>query len=288
MANIRLIKRRIRSAKNIAQITKAMELVAASKMRKAQAAALSGRLYADKIYEVVMRLTPRVDLTTHPLLTRPKEASKRHLVIVLSTNKGLCGGLNASLFRFLLREYSTSMRQQGFITIGRKGSEFLTRIGSSIAADFSETTPFTRVVPALTELITKEFVSGAYEAIDLCYNRFVSVLTQEPVKKTILPIRLALPIQPSENKQPADIVIEPNAKDVLNSLLPHYLENQIRDAILQSEASEHSARMIAMRNATDNANSLMEELTLLYNKARQEKITYEISDLVTARLAVEV
>lgn len=287
MANIRLIKRRIRSATNIAQITKAMELVAASKMRKAQAAAVSGRFYADKIYEVVMRLAPLVDLTVHPLLTPHKEASKRHLIIVLSTNKGLCGGLNANLFRFLLREYSTSIRVHGFMTLGHKGSEFLTRVGSSITADFSETTPFTRVVPALIQLVTKEFVSGAYEAIDLCYNRFVSVRTQEPVKKTILPIRLTLPVHPSENKQPADIVIEPNAKDVLNSLLPHYLENQIRDAILQAEASEHSARMIAMHDATDSANSLMKELTLLYNKARQEKITYEISDLVTARLAVE-
>lgn len=282
MANIRLIKGRIRSAKNIAQITKAMELVAASKMRKAQALALSGKLYANKIHEIVMRLSSRVDLSDHELLKKPEGSVSRRLVIVLSTNKGLCGGLNANLFRFFLRTYPSASSHR-FVAIGKKASDFLIRIGGVVTADFSHIVPFVQSVPAVTELVTAEFLTGNWGGVDLVYNEFLSVLRQEPRKKTILPLTLTA----DESQKPLPFAIEPTIPEVFNELLPHYLENQIRDALLQAEASEHSARMIAMRNATDNAQNLTDELTLIYNKARQEKITYEISDIVTARLAVE-
>lgn len=284
MANIRLIRGRIKSAKNISQITKAMELVSASKMRKAQASALSGKRYASKIYEMVMELSSKVDYVHHPLLTKPKKLTGKRLVVFLSSNKGLCGGLNTNLFRFALQTYKEG--NQEYITIGKKGATFVYRVGKTIIADFSTMNPVHLVVSPLTDLITKAFLDGQYDGVDILYSEFISALKQNPRKKTLLP--LTLDVESEQKKEPIlNIVIEPNAQEVFDSLLPHYLENQIRDAVHQAEASEHSARMVAMRNATDNAVSLTEELTLLYNKARQEKITYEITDMVTARLATE-
>lgn len=286
MANIRLIKGRIRSAKNIAQITKAMELVAASKMKRAQGAASAGKLYAQKIYDMVMELSSGVDTSSHPLLSSHGAAGKR-LVVLISTNKGLAGGLNANLFRFLTREYP-KLAGVDFVAVGRKGADFLSRMGASLTADFSTTVPFVSAVPALVDLATREFTRGTYEAVDLVYSEFFSALNQSPRKKTIMPLSLeSKPEHATQEAAVREFVIEPSKQEVFDLLLPHYVENQVRDAILQAEASEHSARMVAMRNATDNALSLMDALTVMYNKARQEKITYEISDMVTARLAVE-
>lgn len=284
MANIRLIKRRIKSAKNIAQITKAMELVAAAKMKKAQAAALSGKLYAQKIYEMVMRLAKRTDFRNHKLLQTPPLTGKR-LVVLLSTNKGLCGGLNTSLFRFFMKQYPHNASYD-VVSIGKKGADFVTRLGHGVKADFSDTTPWERVVPALVTYLTEQFLTESYDAVDLVSNEFLSVSKQIPRAKTILP--LTITGEAAQDDEGAyEFLIEPSVEEVFAALLPHYVENQIRDAVLQAEAAEHSARMIAMHNATDNANSLQDDLTLQYNKARQEKITYEITDMVTARLAVE-
>ena len=287
MANIRLIKRRIKSAKNIAQITKAMELVAAAKMKKAQAAAIAGKLYAEKIYGMVMRLASRTDFRNHALLLTPPPTGKR-LIVLLSTNKGLCGGLNTSLFRFFMRQYP-SMTKHEVVTLGKKGADFITRLGHGVKADFSDTTPWERIVPAVVEYLTTAFLTGAYDGVDLLSNEFLSITKQEPRAKAILPLMITREAVAKDDEEGTyEFLIEPNVEDVFAALLPHYLENQIRDAVLQAEAAEHSARMIAMHNATDNANSLQDDLTLLYNKARQEKITYEITDIVTARLAVEV
>lgn len=285
MANIRLIKRRIKSSQNIAQITRAMELVAAAKMKKAQLAALSGKLYADKIYEMVMRSATMVSLETHPLLRKPKPTGKR-LVILISTNKGLCGGLNTALFRFFVHQYPKNSSYD-LMTLGKKGADFMTRIGHSIKADFSDTIPFESTIPAFVTLITDEYLKGIYEGVDIVSNEFLSLVNHEPRKKTLLPLMLEHKTAYIKKEASYDLLIEPNAEEVFNLLLPHYMENQIRDAVLEAEASEHSARMIAMHNATDNAQSLKHELTLMYNKVRQEKITYEITDMVTARLAVE-
>ena len=285
MANIRLIRRRIKSAQNIAQITKAMELVAASKMKKAQAAAISGKLYAQKIYDMVMQLSDRVDLASHPLLRKPTQLSGKTLVIVASSNKGLCGGLNTSLFRFIMTQYDR-FNALSCISVGKKGTTFLVRTGATLVADFSETQTLSESIPAITKLAIDAFTTGEADQVDLVYNEFLSVARQMPKRKTILPLSIEQ-AKAHEKKQATDILIEPSIEEVFSSLLPHYMENQIRDALLQSEASEHSARMIAMRNATDNALSLMGDLTLLYNKARQEKITYEITDMVTARLTVK-
>lgn len=284
MANIRLIKGRIKSAKNIAQITKAMELVAASKMKKAQARALSGKLYAQKIYDMVMELSDRIGTSTHPLLQKKAHESGRKLVIFISTNKGLCGGLNTNLFRYYLQSHSDA-RLIDAVTMGHKGASFLTQTGATIKADFSNVSSFMSVVPAVIELLSKEYSNGAYDEVELVFNEFLTIMHQEPRRKTILPLTLEQKTAAS-TKAPGMLSIEPNVKDVFDALIPHYLENQLRDAILEAEASEHSARMLAMRNATDNANALTDDLTLVYNKARQEKITYEISDIITATLGL--
>lgn len=284
MSNIRLIKGRIKTAKNISQITKAMELVAASKMRKAQAAAIAGKLYAQKIRELVGTLASRTDVTNHPLLAIPKVKTGRRLVILISTNKGLCGGLNTNLFRFAIREYP-DMEKNSFVSVGKKGTHFVTQVKGELKADFSEHVPFVANVPAVTELLTTEYTNQTVSSVDLVYNEFESALKQNPVRKTILPLKIE--DITSSDLPTGEFLIEPSVRAVFDTLIPHYLENQVRDAVLQAEASEQSARMVAMRNATDNALSFMEELTLLYNKARQEKITYEISDMVTARLASE-
>jgi F-type H+-transporting ATPase subunit gamma len=286
MASIRILRRRIKSAKNIAQITKAMELVAASKMKKAQAAALSGKLYAQKIYEMVIRSSGSVDMSIHPYLTKPNVLTGKRLVILISTNKGLCGGLNSNLFRFYIRTFPT-LSAIDTITIGKKGAETVVRLGGKLLADFS-TPPFIGSVPALTELFTKEYLRGAYDGVDIVSNEFKSALQQHPRIKTLLPLTISsIDTEGAQAAKTQESLIEPSKKELFDSLLPHYIENQLRDAILQAEASEHSARMVAMRNATDNALSLIDELTLVYNKERQANITFEIADLVTARLAAE-
>jgi F-type H+-transporting ATPase subunit gamma len=284
MASIRLLRNRIKSVKNIAQITKAMEMVAASKMKKAQAQALSGKLYAQKIFDMVMELGSRSDISHHPLLMKPVGTGGKRLVIVLSTNKGLCGSLNTNLFRYFMDTYPATSAHD-YVTLGKKGADIIVRTGGSLKADFSQNATFLETVPALAELAIDGFLSKTYEGVDLIYNEFFSALKQSPKRKTILPLVMEM----SQVKEPAgekEFLIEPSISEVFNELLPHYIENQIRDAILQAEASEHSARMVAMRNATDNAKSRIEDLTLMYNKARQEKITYEISDMITARMTV--
>lgn len=285
MANIRLIKRRIKSANNISQITRAMEMVAASKMKKAQEKAILGKPYAEKIYEAVQELASHIDKKRHPLLS-PGNPDGRILIIIVSTNKGLCGGLNTNLFR-QLNNWWGKEKNVDYATIGKKGQSFIVRRGKHLIADFSEKTPFTDSVGALTDLLVDGFYKGTYKEIYLVYNTFLTVLKQIPTKKMIAPI-LSFEESKAENSVKfSEFVIEPSVDDVLSSLLPHYIENHIRTAIYEAEASEHSARMIAMKNATDSALDFTAELTLLYNKARQEKITYEIADLVTARLAVE-
>lgn len=286
MANIRLIKRRIKTAKNISQITKAMELVAAAKMKKAQNAAISGKQYAEKIYEMVMRLSKHTDYRSHPLLMIPKPAGKR-LLVLLSTNKGLNGSLNSTLFRYLMHAYPT-FSGHDLITVGKKGADFVTRTGHSVNADFSDTTPRSHVVPALVDLVIRSFLDGGYDGVDIVSNEFISVVKQQPRIKTLLPLTISGNGSPQdEDTQAIDFLVEPSVEEVFSTLLPHYVENQVRDAVLQAEACEYAAQMIAMHNATDNANALQDDLTLVYNKARQEKITYEITDMTTARLAVE-
>ena len=285
MQNLRVIKGRIKSAKNIAQITKAMELVAASKMKKAQAAAESGKLYAEMIREMVMKLGTKVDMSSHPLLIKPKVLTGKKAIILISTNKGLCGSLNTNLFRHMMHEYS-DIKQHTVVALGNKGAMFASMMGATVKADFSTQGSFTHIVEAVTTLVSEQFLSGTIDGVDIVYNQFVSVLKQQPRVKSILPLTVDSLTLETKKDAGYEFLIEPNPTEIFDRLLPEYVENQIRDAILQAEASEHAARMVAMRNATDNAKSFISDLTLIYNKIRQEKITNEIADLVTARAAI--
>lgn len=287
MANEKLIKGRIRSAKNISQITRAMQMVAASKMRRAQAAALSGRPYAQKIAEMVATFVKRIDQSAHPLLKQNLEG--KTLIVLISTNKGLLGGLNTNLFKSVTHWFTSGQLEQAvFVALGKKGESFLVRNRWNLQADFSENVPFSSNIPALTTFITEGYLKGEFKEVFLVYSNFISALNQEPVHKKILPIAEFGQENNADKKLDAalDFVVEPSIEAILDTLLFHYLENQVRDSVLEAEASEHSARMLAMKNATDNALELVDLLTLEYNKARQEKITFEIADMVTARMAV--
>ena len=173
MANVRLIRRRIISAKNISQITKAMELVAASKMKKAQLQALAGKLYAQKIYDMVMRVAERLKEVSHPLLTSPQLPTGKKLALIITTNKGLCGGLNTGLFRYCLREIA-DLNHYSFITLGKKGARFVAQSGWNVIADFSDISPFSLSASAVNDLIVKEFLTMHYDAVDIIYNEFIT------------------------------------------------------------------------------------------------------------------
>lgn len=286
MAQIRVIKKRIKSATNIAQITKAMQMVAASRMRRAQDQAIKAKPYQAKIIDAVRELAGKVDITAHPLLQigNPDGAT---LVIVVATNKGMCGGLNNNLFRKIVATFPTDKKMQ-LVSLGKKAQSFGTKSGYQLTADFSSEN-YLDAVPAITDLFVKGFLNGEYGKVYIAFNRFVSALRQEPTVVQILPLKLqddALTTNTDTNPDTfAEFLIEPSIASVLNALLPHYIEIQVRNAMLESYASEHSARMIAMKNATDNAHSLIDDLTLSYNRLRQEKITYEIADIVTAQLS---
>lgn len=282
MATIRSIQKRIKSAKNISQITKAMQMVSASKMRRAQDAAVKAKPYQEKIVEAVHMLSSGVDRSAHPLLREASETGKT-LVVIISTNKGLCGGLNTTLFRSVTKWFGTG-NDVLYVTLGKKGQQFVLRNNKSLTADFSGD-EFLESAQPVTELFVNQFVEGTYKEVYIVYNKFINSLNQKPARERVLPIELET-TEETEHTD-ASFTIEPSTARVLNALLPHYVEIQVRSAIVEAAASEHSARMIAMKNATDNAKNLISDLTLAYNRLRQEKITYEIADIVTARVSME-
>ena len=205
---------------------------------------------------------------------------------MLSTNKGLCGGLNNNLFRKVIQWFDDTSNVQ-FISLGKKSEGFVARSGYQLSADFSSDN-FLDAVSAITELFVSGFLKGELKSVFVAFNRFISSFKQEPVMVQILPLALTDPAiaanTDTNHARFAEFLIEPSMHEVLDALLPHYVEIQVRNAILEASASEHSARMMAMKNATDNANFLIDDLTVAYNRLRQEKITYEIADIVTAQM----
>lgn len=287
MASLRDIRRRIKSVKNTSQITKAMQMVAASKMRKAQTVALNGRPYAELLNRVLVSLRDRVDSSIHPLLERREVHNE--LVVVFSTDKGLCGGLNTNLFREVL-QFDKSRTQ--FVTVGRKASQFLSRTGRKILADFPlNDHPTFLESKAISKLAIEKFLDGEVDKVTVLFPRFVNTLSQVPTALTLLPItslaELGLEQTPEKAIDPeGGVLFEPSPASVLEVILPYYVHFELFQMLLSTRASEHSARMVAMKNATDNAKSLVKDLTLEYNKARQASITNEILEISTAQLAM--
>lgn len=289
MASTRDIRRRIKSVKNTRQITKAMELVAASKMKKAQHLALAGRPYAELMADMLATLSDQIDDSMHPFLVK-REIHTRGILLV-TTDKGLCGPLNANLFK-LVSEVKTPAK---FVAVGRKGSQFLARTKRPLIADFpvSDKVGFSEV-KAVVDFMVEKFLAGEIDTVEVIHPRFKNTLVQEPLCKPILPL-VCLRDFLDEHEKGTEIAkaraderemkIEPDAKTVLEALLPYYVRRHIYQLLLSSKASEHSARMVAMKTAKDNASSLLDDLTLQYNKARQAGITQEILEIAAAQFA---
>lgn len=291
MANTRELRRRIRSVKNTAQITKAMQMVAATKMRRAQNQALNGRPYSLNLSSALERLLPLINIEAHPLLQ--DNGSEVRGVILLSTDKSLCGALNTNLFRLILASDLTSGNVV-FYTVGRKGRNFVARSGKNLLADFEnlDTVTFRQAVQ-LSKLVTEAFRNEEIGEAYLVYPQFVSTLRQEPTKVKLLPIDLKSVISAngtSELKKEAaakQFLFEPDPDKLLDYILVHHLQMRIYQALLETKASEHSSRMIAMQNATDNALELVSDLTLTYNQTRQDAITKELLEITTAQAAMQ-
>ena len=278
MANIRLIRRRIRGIKSIAKITRAMEMIATSKMRRAQERGLAGRPYSEKIRQVIADLAalPQADSVLHPLLQRRPVA--KIAIVHITPDRGLCGGLNAGINRSTASFILEHDVPASLICVGRKGLDFMRRHGRDIRAAFTGLgdQPAFLDTLAISRIIIDDYTDGVIDAAYLAYTQFVSTMMQRPVVQPILPVEPA-DIPSAQN---VDYIYEPSPDVVLESLLPRFVEMQIYHAILESIASEQSARMVAMRNASDNARELIDDLTLMYNKARQESITKELLDIV--------
>jgi F-type H+-transporting ATPase subunit gamma len=290
MANTQDIRRRIKSIRNTAQITKAMQMVAASKMRKAQNVALAGRPYSTLMNRVLVSLQQRTDSKLHPLL-QVREV-KKELVVVISTDKGLAGALNTNLLR---EAANFDPDQTSYVVAGRKARQFLTRTRRDIMADFElKDAPAFTETKEIAKFCVEKFMSGEVDKVSVLYTHFINTINQKPVVRTLLPISsFELPQGPAQGEAAqgfADPMIgymfEPTPEGVLDVMLPYYLHYQVFQMILDARASEHSARMVAMKNATDNAKQFIKDLTLEYNKMRQASITTELLEISTAQMAV--
>ena len=282
------IRRRIKSVRNTRQITKAMELVAASKMKKAQQAALAGRSYAELMADMLAVLARRVDELAHPFLV-PRPVKTRGIILV-TTDKGLCGPLNSNLFKVVMEIKGPAK----FAVIGRKGSQFLVRTRRDLLADFQmhDRVPFAEV-KAVTEFMAKQYLDGVVDTLELIWPRFRNTLVQEPSRLPLLPLQnleeavagLRQHLPEAARADDRHMLFEPSAAVVLDALLPLYLNREVYHHLLDAKASEHSARMVAMKTAKDNATKLIDDLTLEYNKARQAAITQEILEIAAAQYA---
>jgi F-type H+-transporting ATPase subunit gamma len=282
MASQRDIRRRINAAKNIKQITRAMQFVAASKLRRAQESTLAARPYSEKIDEVLADVAAVLSGTDHPLLADP-EGAKR-LIILITTDRGLAGPLNTNVVRFIAREITEYQGDLAVVSVGRKGRDAMRRARVPIEAHFpgfGDKPKFADVLP-LARLITDDFLSGGYGRIDLVYSRFISTLSQKPLLDTLLPIE---PTEDTEGIPGNQFIFEPSPAAVLEQLLPRYVATRLYHAVLEGKASEESSRMVAMKNATENAEELIDDLTLAYNKVRQSNITREMIEIATGARA---
>lgn len=290
-ANTRDIRRRIKSVKNTSQITKAMQMVAAAKMRKAQQVALAGRAYAELLGKVLKSVALGVEEGAHDLL-KVREVRKE-LVLVISTDKGLCGALNTNLFREVSK---FDVSKTVFVAAGRKGAQFITRTGRTLLAEFeARDSPVFLETKAMAKFCMEKFSSGEVDKVTVVFTDFINTLTQTPKARTILPItsfevtagiggaQETAGVQVEDDTQ---YTFEPNAPAVLTAILPHHVYFQVYQMALDARASEHSARMVAMKSATDNAKQLIKDLTLEYNKVRQASITTELLEISTAQMAL--
>ena len=285
MANIRLIRRRIRSVESTAKVTRAMEMIAASKMRRAQQRLLASRPYAETMLDVMSHLAAQMGDSgddVHPLLRR-REVNRVE-VIAIAPDRGLCGGLNSNLNRAAGRFILEQQVPVSTVAVGKKSRDFMARNTQDLRAVFTDLGDRPSLMDTLpiSHLVIQDYESGYADEVYVAYSRFVSTVVQRPF------IQKLLPVEPAslEAHQVGGYIYEPNAAEVLGSLLPRFVEMQMYHAVLESIGSEQSARMVAMRNATDSARDMIQDLTLLMNKVRQEIITKELLDIVGGAAAL--
>lgn len=287
MAGAKEIRTKIASVKSTQKITSAMEMVAASKMRKAQDRMEATRPYADKMRQVIGHVALATPEYTHPFMKR--RDVKRIGFIIVSSDRGLCGGLNSNLFRRMVREIRT-MRAEGtdfeFCTIGTKALGFFRRVGGKVVAQATHLGDSPRIddLVGTVKVMLDAYIAGELDEIRIAYNEFVNTMTQRPVVEQLVPIPPGE--DAAELRHHWDYLYEPDAKDVLDGLLTRYIESLVYQAVVENLACEQSARMVAMKSASDNAGDLIDELQLIYNKARQAAITQEISEIVGGAAAV--
>lgn len=284
MATAREIRRRIRSVRNIAKITKAMQLVAAARMRRAQQRVLEARPYADALAQVLSGLAMQTGRVQHPLLAqRPPE---RIVIIEVSPDRGLCGSLISNINRRVARQLVESGSKASMLVVGRKARDFARRSHTQVIGEFTNLpdNPKLTDVAAIARLVIDAYTEAEVDRVLLAYTRFISTLSQQPVLEQLLPV--APPSGAEQGAGGSNYVYEPDEKAVLSELLPRYVETRIYQAVLESKASFFSAQMVAMRNATDNANERADDYTLALNKARQAGITREIAELAAGAAAL--
>jgi len=286
MASAREMRLRIRSVKNIAQVTRALEAVSASKVRKAVEQVENTRPYANKAWQVLRHVAGQPGRgTLHPLLTERNEV-KNTLIVLVSSDRGLAGAYNTNIIRFNAQNFKNYKNPTQFITVGRKGRDLLMRRGGNVMAEFSDlpAAPSFMDVSSIGHLAVDEFLKGNADEVYLVYTDYVSMAKQVPVMKKLLPLEIddgddLVQEYGQQQKTAAAYIYEPDAEEILNEVIPRFTALQVYQATLESLASEHAARMVAMRNATDNAHELVGALQLDYNKARQQTITGDILDI---------
>jgi F-type H+-transporting ATPase subunit gamma len=287
MASAREMRLRIRSVGNIAQVTRALQAVSASRVRRAQQSVQATRPYATKAWEVLLHLAsqPARDVT-HPLLTQRTEV-RRVTVVVITSDRGLAGAYNANLIRYCLESFRSSAAPVTYVFVGRKGRDMMTRRRIDVRADFSglPAEPSFADVSAIGRLAVEDYLAGRTDQVFLAYTRFVNLLRQVPTTKLLLPLELDRPearvteFQPTSGPAPA-YIYEPGEEELIGQIVPRFTALQVFHAVMESLASEHAARMVAMQNATQNAVELGSALRLEYNKARQQAITSDMLDIV--------
>jgi len=284
----REIRRRISSVRNLAQITRAMEMVSASKMRRAQRNVLATRPYADRLRDVMSSLMARASGSRKGTLLEVRPEVKTVGLIIITPDRGLAGSLVANVLRrtarFVLDERERG-RKVKVLAIGKKGRDFLARSGQDLVAEVTKLGDYPKLVDVLgvTTNVIEGFLKGEFDEVYVVYSQFVNTLVQRPAVRRILPVEAEMADPTAKG---SDYNYEPDQDIVLNELLPRFAEIQIYQSVLESIASEHSARMVAMRNATDNAKELRRELTLTYNKTRQANITKEVSEIASGAAAL--
>ena len=288
MAGAKEIRSKIASIKNTQKITRAMEMVAASKMRKTQDRMRASKPYANKIYNVVKHIARATSEYRHPFMTARE--IKRVGLIVVTSDRGLCGGLNANLLRETIgcmRQWQVEGKEVDLCVIGRKGQAFFKRVGGHVVASVDQLgdTPGVKDLLGVVKVMLDAFYQGQIDALHIVYNEFINTMTQTPTVKQLLPLPVA-----DEDSQTLghhwDYIYEPDAKELLDALLERYIELQAYQAVVENIACEQAAKMIAMKSATDNAGDLIKEFQLAYNKARQAAITQELAEIVGGAAAI--